>query len=220
MRETPEENIKVKWGLDDSLKKQPRFKMHVTWNRKAHLNNQSLWMWSATCTAPESLRNKPGTVHGKQRTILCSHRLYRSLLMPQATWEKLLPHCDSHLPGLTCQVLCSWTLAQRFRNLPKDSKRDSQFFLWILHSNRVHPPIQGIWAVRVALASFSNYLTSRLNSSLPLFLQLFHYFNNKFIEWAWFTFIIRGKLFYKENINTAILFLLVLTCILTPSTNI
>ena len=68
MRETPgEQNIRVKWGLDDSLKKQVRFKMHVTCSRKAHLNSQSLWMSSATCTAPESLRNKPGTDNGKQR---------------------------------------------------------------------------------------------------------------------------------------------------------
>lgn len=68
MREIPgEQNIRVKWGLDDSLKKQARFKMHVTCSRKAHLNSQSLWMSSATCTVPESLRNKPGTDNGKQR---------------------------------------------------------------------------------------------------------------------------------------------------------
>lgn len=43
-----------------------------------------------------------------------------------------------------------------------------------------------------------NYLTNPLISSLPLFLQLFHYFNNKFIEWAWFTFIIRVNYFLKK----------------------
>ena len=182
--------------------------MHVTWNRKAHLNSQSLWMLSATCTTPESLRNKPGTDHGKQRrpspaptvyTVHCSccKPLGKNWYLIVIFTSQVSPaRFFAHEPWLRSSETSTRT--------PKEIRSSSFRFC----TATVHPLVQRIWAVWVALASFSNYLTNPLNSSLPLFLQLFHYFNNKFIEWAWFTFIIRGKLFSKENINTAILFYL------------